>query len=143
MLANKKFFCESHDGQSPITYNKYGDKGSTDADDNDSDSEDPDDDNPGIIPDKAFMDLKLKKIPIPEITSVNHTCKELKWCKHSLPNLKKIHIKPKTKNTPNKKPGNVGQIKDSNKPKKKDKKSLNKTTKSDDQLTQKVLEKQG
>ncbi|PKY61831.1 hypothetical protein RhiirA4_487359 [Rhizophagus irregularis] len=35
--------------------------------------------------------------------------KELKWCRHSIPNLKKAQPKPKTKKTPNKKKsGNTG-----------------------------------
>ncbi|CAB4411341.1 unnamed protein product [Rhizophagus irregularis] len=52
--------------------------------------------------------------------------KELKWCQHSIPNLKKAH-KPKAKNTLNKnKSGNTGKALESNKPKKKDKISSSK-----------------
>ncbi|EXX63963.1 hypothetical protein RirG_147380 [Rhizophagus irregularis DAOM 197198w] len=35
--------------------------------------------------------------------------KELKWCQHFMPNLKKALNKPKVKNIPNKKSGNAGQ----------------------------------
>ncbi|PKC50879.1 hypothetical protein RhiirA1_485120 [Rhizophagus irregularis] len=35
--------------------------------------------------------------------------KKLRWCQHSIPNLKKQY-KPKAKNTLNKKSGNTGQI---------------------------------
>ncbi|PKC51221.1 hypothetical protein RhiirA1_484245 [Rhizophagus irregularis] len=46
--------------------------------------------------------------------------KELKWCRHSIPNLKKAR-KLKTKNTPDMKTsGNTGNAPDSNKSKKKD-----------------------
>uniref|UniRef100_U9THU0 Uncharacterized protein n=1 Tax=Rhizophagus irregularis (strain DAOM 181602 / DAOM 197198 / MUCL 43194) TaxID=747089 RepID=U9THU0_RHIID len=61
------------------------------------------------------------------------TNKELKWCRHSIPTLKKQN-KPKAKNTPNKKSDVTGQSKDSNKPKKKDKKSSTKAIKDDNQL---------
>ncbi|PKY62574.1 hypothetical protein RhiirA4_489237 [Rhizophagus irregularis] len=47
--------------------------------------------------------------------------KELKWCRHSIPNLKKAH-KLKAKNTlSKKKSGNTGKVSGSNKPTKKDK----------------------
>ncbi|PKY53966.1 hypothetical protein RhiirA4_472482 [Rhizophagus irregularis] len=49
--------------------------------------------------------------------------KELKWCQHSVPTLKKQH-KPKAKNTSNKKSGNTGQISNSNKPKKKEERRI-------------------
>ncbi|PKY61722.1 hypothetical protein RhiirA4_487088 [Rhizophagus irregularis] len=62
-----------------------------------------------------------------------NTNKELKWCQHSIPTLKKQH-KLKAKNTLNKKSGNTGQSSNSNQPKKKDKKSLTKATKNDTQL---------
>ncbi|CAB4423745.1 unnamed protein product [Rhizophagus irregularis] len=46
---------------------------------------------------------------------------ELKWCRHSIPNLKKAQLKPKTKNTPDtKKSGNTGKVPVSNQSKKKD-----------------------
>ncbi|CAB4417209.1 unnamed protein product [Rhizophagus irregularis] len=46
---------------------------------------------------------------------------ELKWCRHSIPNLKKAH-KPKTKNTPAKKKSEgSGKVPVSNQSKKKDK----------------------
>ncbi|CAB4436083.1 unnamed protein product [Rhizophagus irregularis] len=61
------------------------------------------------------------------------TNKELKWCQHSVPILKKQH-KPKTKNTPNKKSGNTGQSLSSNQFKKKDKKPSTKHAKDDNQL---------
>ncbi|EXX62416.1 hypothetical protein RirG_161980 [Rhizophagus irregularis DAOM 197198w] len=61
------------------------------------------------------------------------TNKELKWCQHSIPTLKKQH-KLKAKNTPNKKSDVTGQSKDSNKLKKKDKKSSTKAIKDDNQL---------
>ncbi|GBC24582.1 hypothetical protein GLOIN_2v1871772 [Rhizophagus irregularis DAOM 181602=DAOM 197198] len=48
--------------------------------------------------------------------------KELKWCQHSIPKLKKAQIKPKAKNTPNpKKSGKSDKNLESNQPKKKDK----------------------
>ena len=48
--------------------------------------------------------------------------KELKWCRHSIPTLKKAQSKPKAKNTPNtKKSGKSDKNLDSNQPKKKDK----------------------
>ncbi|PKC01278.1 hypothetical protein RhiirA5_426963, partial [Rhizophagus irregularis] len=50
--------------------------------------------------------------------------KELKWCRHSIPNLKKAR-KLKTKNTPDTKTsGNTGNAPDSNKSKKKDQAAL-------------------
>ncbi|PKK58268.1 hypothetical protein RhiirC2_823458, partial [Rhizophagus irregularis] len=56
--------------------------------------------------------------------------KELKWCRHSIPNLKKAY-KPKTKNTQDTKTsGKTGNVLASNKSKKKDKvpsSSLNKS----------------
>ncbi|CAB4422559.1 unnamed protein product [Rhizophagus irregularis] len=46
---------------------------------------------------------------------------ELKWCRHSIPNLKKAQPKSKTKNTPDKKKsGNTGKVLASNQSKKKD-----------------------
>ncbi|CAB4425818.1 unnamed protein product [Rhizophagus irregularis] len=46
---------------------------------------------------------------------------ELKWCRHSTPNLKKAQPKSKTKNTPDKKKsGNTGKVPVSNQSKKKD-----------------------
>ncbi|CAB4434462.1 unnamed protein product [Rhizophagus irregularis] len=46
---------------------------------------------------------------------------ELKWCRHSIPNLKKAQPKLKTKNTPDtKKSGNTGKVPVSNQSKKKD-----------------------
>ncbi|EXX77008.1 hypothetical protein GLOIN_2v1776606 [Rhizophagus irregularis DAOM 181602=DAOM 197198] len=59
--------------------------------------------------------------------------KELRWCQHSIPTLKKKH-KPKAQNTPNKKSENPGQSSNSNQPKKKDKKFSTKTAKDDNQL---------
>ncbi|PKC57904.1 hypothetical protein RhiirA1_401046 [Rhizophagus irregularis] len=59
--------------------------------------------------------------------------KELKWCQHSIPTLKKKH-KPKAKNTLNKKSSGTGQSSNSNQPKKKDKKFSTKATKNDNQL---------
>ncbi|GET65998.1 hypothetical protein GLOIN_2v1871772 [Rhizophagus irregularis DAOM 181602=DAOM 197198] len=48
--------------------------------------------------------------------------KELKWCRHSIPTLKKTHNKLKTKNTPStKKSGKSDQNLESKQPKKKDK----------------------
>ncbi|PKY60051.1 hypothetical protein RhiirA4_430840 [Rhizophagus irregularis] len=48
--------------------------------------------------------------------------KELKWCRHSIPNLKKAQFNPKAKNTLNKnKSGKTGKVSDSNQLKKKDK----------------------
>ncbi|GET59345.1 hypothetical protein GLOIN_2v1871772 [Rhizophagus irregularis DAOM 181602=DAOM 197198] len=48
--------------------------------------------------------------------------KELKWCRHSIPTLKKAQNKPKAKNTPNlKKSGKSDKNLESNQPKKKDK----------------------
>ncbi|EXX77010.1 hypothetical protein RirG_027800 [Rhizophagus irregularis DAOM 197198w] len=56
--------------------------------------------------------------------------KELKWCRHSIPILKKkAQSKPKAKNTPDKKKPKVGKVSDSNQPKKKDKVSSSKNTK--------------
>ncbi|CAB4407282.1 unnamed protein product [Rhizophagus irregularis] len=60
--------------------------------------------------------------------------KELKWCQHSVPTLKKKQHKPKTKNTPNKKSGNTGQSSNGNQSKKKDQKSSTKHAKDDNQL---------
>ncbi|CAB4437111.1 unnamed protein product [Rhizophagus irregularis] len=46
---------------------------------------------------------------------------ELKWCRHSTPNLKKAQLKSKTKNTlDKKKSGNTGKVPVSNQSKKKD-----------------------
>ncbi|PKY50772.1 hypothetical protein RhiirA4_467418, partial [Rhizophagus irregularis] len=59
--------------------------------------------------------------------------KELKWCQHSVPTLKKQH-KPKAKNTPNKKSGDTGHSSNSNQSKKKNKKSSTKLAKDDNQL---------
>ncbi|EXX50306.1 hypothetical protein RirG_272080 [Rhizophagus irregularis DAOM 197198w] len=48
--------------------------------------------------------------------------KELKWCRHSIPTLKKAQNKPKAKNTPNLKiSGKSDKNLESNQPKKKDK----------------------
>jgi hypothetical protein len=56
--------------------------------------------------------------------------KELKWCQHSIPNLKKAQFKPKTKNTlDKKKSGNSGKVPDSNQSKKKDKVTSSKSNK--------------
>ena len=54
--------------------------------------------------------------------------KELKWCRHSIPNLKKAHSKPKTKNTlDKKKSGNTGKVPVSNQSAKKDNTKSSKT----------------
>ncbi|CAB4437128.1 unnamed protein product [Rhizophagus irregularis] len=60
--------------------------------------------------------------------------KELKWCQHSVPTLKKKQHKPKAKDTPNKKSGNTGHSSDDNQSKKKDKISSTKHAKNDNQL---------
>ncbi|GBC48951.2 hypothetical protein GLOIN_2v1871772 [Rhizophagus irregularis DAOM 181602=DAOM 197198] len=53
--------------------------------------------------------------------------KELKWCRHSIPTLKKAQNKPKAKNTPNPKiSGKSDKNLESNQPKKKDKPSSSK-----------------
>ncbi|EXX66025.1 hypothetical protein GLOIN_2v1871772 [Rhizophagus irregularis DAOM 181602=DAOM 197198] len=53
--------------------------------------------------------------------------KELKWCRHSIPTLKKAQNKPKAKNTPNpKKSGKSDKNLDRNQPKKKDKSTSSK-----------------
>ncbi|GBC36945.1 hypothetical protein GLOIN_2v1871772 [Rhizophagus irregularis DAOM 181602=DAOM 197198] len=53
--------------------------------------------------------------------------KELKWCRHSIPTLKKAQSKPKAKNTPNtKKSGKSDKNLDHNQLKKKDKPSSSK-----------------
>ncbi|PKY53230.1 hypothetical protein RhiirA4_471326 [Rhizophagus irregularis] len=57
---------------------------------------------------------------------------KLKWCQYSVPTLKKQY-KPKAKNTLNKKFENTGQNSNSNQPMKKDKKSLTKLAKDDNQ----------
>ncbi|CAB4422577.1 unnamed protein product [Rhizophagus irregularis] len=67
--------------------------------------------------------------------------KELKWCQHSVPTLKKMH-KPKAKNTLNKKSGNTGQSSNSNQSKKKDKKFSTKAAKEDNQLKNLISQKQ-
>ncbi|CAB4404645.1 unnamed protein product [Rhizophagus irregularis] len=67
------------------------------------------------------------------VFKIIQTNKELKWCQHSIPTLKKKH-KPKTKNTPNKKSGNTGHNSVSNQSIKKDKKFLTKLAKDDNQL---------
>ncbi|CAB4410475.1 unnamed protein product [Rhizophagus irregularis] len=61
--------------------------------------------------------------------------KELKWCRHSIPNLKKAQLKPKAKNTLNtKRSGKSDKILDSNQPKKKDNtKSSKKVSKNNNQ----------
>ncbi|RGB36291.1 hypothetical protein C1646_697485, partial [Rhizophagus diaphanus] len=68
---------------------------------------------------------------------------ELKWCRHSIPNLKKAQQKPKAKNTLNaKKSGKTGKVSDSNQPKKKDKQqSLTKATKNNNQLKKPEVQK--
>ncbi|CAB4422561.1 unnamed protein product [Rhizophagus irregularis] len=54
----------------------------------------------------------LKALDSPPVTVSSD--KELKWCQHSIPNLKKVHLKPKTKNTPSKKSsGKTGKVSDS------------------------------
>ncbi|CAB4423744.1 unnamed protein product [Rhizophagus irregularis] len=73
----------------------------------------------------------LKALDTPQIFLGN---KELKWCQHSIPTLKKKQHKPKAKNTLNKKSGNTGQSLNSNQSKKKDKKSSTKHAKDDTQL---------
>ncbi|RGB36103.1 hypothetical protein C1646_697850 [Rhizophagus diaphanus] len=69
--------------------------------------------------------------------------KELKWCQHSIPNLKKAQQKPKAKNTLNaKKSGKTGKFSDSNQPKKKDKQqSLTKASKNNNQLKKPDVQK--
>jgi hypothetical protein len=61
--------------------------------------------------------------------------KELKWCRHSIPNLKKAQPKPKTKKTPDmKKSDNSGKVPVSNQSKKKDRtKSSSKVQKNTNQ----------
>jgi hypothetical protein len=65
-------------------------------------------------------EITLKALDKPPVTSPSG--KELKWCRHSIPNLKKAHKKLKTKNTPDKKKsGKTGNVPVSNQSKKKDK----------------------
>ncbi|GBC26308.2 hypothetical protein GLOIN_2v1766276 [Rhizophagus irregularis DAOM 181602=DAOM 197198] len=73
----------------------------------------------------------LKALDIPQVFLI--TNKELKWCQHSVPILKKQHML-KAKNIPNKKSGGTGQSSNSNQPKKKDKKSSTKAAKNNNQL---------
>ncbi|PKY59274.1 hypothetical protein RhiirA4_430292 [Rhizophagus irregularis] len=70
--------------------------------------------------------------------------KELKWCRHSIPNLKKAQPKPKTKKTPNKKKsGNTdGNNSVSNQSKKKDKQqSSTKAKKNNNELKNPTIQK--
>ncbi|CAB4431708.1 unnamed protein product [Rhizophagus irregularis] len=70
--------------------------------------------------------------------------KELKWCRHSIPNLKKAQPKPKTKKTPNKKKsGNTGGNNSvSNQSKKKDKQqSSTKASKNNNELKNPTIQK--
>ncbi|CAB4417227.1 unnamed protein product [Rhizophagus irregularis] len=70
--------------------------------------------------------------------------KELKWCRHSIPNLKKAQPKLKTKKTPNKKKsGNTGGNNSvSNQSKKKDKQqSSTKATKNKNELKNPTTQK--
>ncbi|PKY47300.1 hypothetical protein RhiirA4_421283 [Rhizophagus irregularis] len=70
--------------------------------------------------------------------------KELKWCRHSIPNLKKAQPKPKTKKTLNKKKsGNTGGNDSvSNKSKKKDKQqSSTKASKNNNELKNLTIQK--
>jgi hypothetical protein len=61
----------------------------------------------------------LKALDTPQFFVPDGT--ELKWCRHSIPNLKKAQPKSKTKNTPDKKKsGNTGKVPVSNQSKKKD-----------------------
>ncbi|CAB4421395.1 unnamed protein product [Rhizophagus irregularis] len=67
----------------------------------------------------------LKALDTPLVSSPSG--KELKWCRHSIPNLKKAHSKLKTKNTPDKKKsGKTGKAPVSNQSKKKDKQQSSK-----------------
>ncbi|PKY59558.1 hypothetical protein RhiirA4_482388 [Rhizophagus irregularis] len=69
----------------------------------------------------------LKALETPQVCLENLS--ELKWCRHSLPNLKKTPTKPKAKNVPNKKPGKSGQHLVNVNLKKKDQKSSTKAKK--------------
>ncbi|RGB43655.1 hypothetical protein C1646_737900 [Rhizophagus diaphanus] len=68
---------------------------------------------------------------------------ELKWCRHSIPNLKKAQKKLKAKNTLDmKKSGKTGKVSDSNQPKKKDKQqSSTKAPKNNNQSTKPEVQK--
>ncbi|CAB4425829.1 unnamed protein product [Rhizophagus irregularis] len=70
--------------------------------------------------------------------------KELKWCRHSVPNLKKAQLKPKTKNTlDKKKSGNTGKVLVSNQSKKKVKQhSLTQAAKNNNELKNPSTQKQ-
>ncbi|RGB33583.1 hypothetical protein C1646_704128 [Rhizophagus diaphanus] len=83
----------------------------------------------------------LRALDTPQVFLPEGT--ELKWCQHSIPNLRKAQKKPKAKNTLNtKKSGNTGKVSDSNQPKKKDKQQyLTKAPKNNNQLKKPVVQK--
>ncbi|RGB27021.1 hypothetical protein C1646_719610, partial [Rhizophagus diaphanus] len=84
----------------------------------------------------------LKALDTPQVFLPLGT--ELKWCRHSIPNLKKAQQKkPKAKNTLNtKKSGKTGKVSDSNQPKKKDKQqSSTKVPKNNNQLKKPEVQK--
>ncbi|GBC43676.2 hypothetical protein GLOIN_2v1871772 [Rhizophagus irregularis DAOM 181602=DAOM 197198] len=65
-------------------------------------------------------DMTMATLNMPQFFVPNG--KELKWCRHSIPTLKKAQCKPKAKNTLNtKNSGKSDKNLDSNQPKKKDK----------------------
>uniref|UniRef100_U9UQN3 Uncharacterized protein n=1 Tax=Rhizophagus irregularis (strain DAOM 181602 / DAOM 197198 / MUCL 43194) TaxID=747089 RepID=U9UQN3_RHIID len=63
----------------------------------------------------------LKALGTPQVYLENH--QELRWCRHSLPTLKKAPTKQKAKNVPDKKPGKSVQQSGNVNLKKKDQKS--------------------
>ncbi|CAB4434455.1 unnamed protein product [Rhizophagus irregularis] len=86
----------------------------------------------------ANWETTLKALDTPPVSSP--TGKELKWCQHSIPNLKKAHSKSKTKNTPDKKKsGKTGKTLVSNQSKKKDKQQS--STKASNELKNLTIQK--
>ena len=81
----------------------------------------------------ANWETTLKALDTSPVSSPSG--KELKWCRHSIPNLKKAH-KLKTKNTlDTKKSGKTGKVPVSNQSKKKDKlQSSTKASKNNNEL---------
>ncbi|CAB4422566.1 unnamed protein product [Rhizophagus irregularis] len=90
----------------------------------------------------ANWETTLMTLEAPPVTLPSG--KELKWCRHSIPNLKKAQPKPKTKNTPDKKKsGNTdGNNSVSNRSKKKDKQqSSTKASKNNNELKNPTIQK--
>ncbi|PKY45826.1 hypothetical protein RhiirA4_518002 [Rhizophagus irregularis] len=90
----------------------------------------------------ANWETTLMTLEVPPVTMPSG--KELKWCRHSIPNLKKAQPKLKTKKTPNKKKsGNTGGNNSvSNQSKKKDKQqSSTKATKNKNELKNPTTQK--